>query len=155
MTLTLASQSQCVSYVHWKVFFFWVSSTGFQPMTSVMLVQCSHLQICEATQMRAGQFVGLVFLWKEWVKDSARGTCWDCPASLRIISSIIIYLFIVLCSFLHSPLIFWLCDKLLLKTMTSTINWFSNFLKHILLQFHFEMFIKKTLSNTNIERLRL
>lgn len=83
------------------------------------------------------------------------GTCWDCPASLRIISSIIIYLFIVLCSFLHSPLIFWLCDKLLLKTMTSTINWFSNFLKHILLQFHFEMFITRTLSNTNTERLRL
>lgn len=47
-------------------FFFLVSSTGFQPMTSAILVQCSHLQSCEATQMWAGQFVGLVFPWKEY-----------------------------------------------------------------------------------------
>ena len=36
-------------------------STGFEPMTSVMPVQCSNQLSYEVTQLRAGQFVGLVF----------------------------------------------------------------------------------------------
>ena len=34
-------------------------STAFEPMTSAMPVQCSN-QLCEVTQLRAGQFVGLM-----------------------------------------------------------------------------------------------
>ena len=46
-------------------------STGFEPMTSAMPVQCSNQLSYEVTQMRAGQFVGLMFscernvVWKE------------------------------------------------------------------------------------------
>ena len=36
-------------------------STGFEPMTSVMPVQCSNQLSYEVTQWRAGQFVGLMF----------------------------------------------------------------------------------------------
>ena len=36
-------------------------STGFEPMTSAMPVQCSHQLSYEVTQWRAGQFVGLMF----------------------------------------------------------------------------------------------
>ena len=36
-------------------------STGFEPMTSVMPVQCSNQLSYEVTQLRAGQFVGLMF----------------------------------------------------------------------------------------------
>ena len=36
-------------------------STGFEPMTSAMLVQCSNQLSYEVTQWRAGQFVGLMF----------------------------------------------------------------------------------------------
>ena len=36
-------------------------STGFEPMTSAMLVQCSNQLSYEVTQLRAGQFVGLTF----------------------------------------------------------------------------------------------
>ena len=36
-------------------------STGFEPMTSAMPVQCSNLLSYEVTQWRAGQFVGLMF----------------------------------------------------------------------------------------------
>ena len=45
-------------------------STGFEPMTSAMPVQCSHQLSYEVTQWRAGQFVGLMFsrernvIWK-------------------------------------------------------------------------------------------
>ena len=56
------------SYVHLKNF--QVSSTGFEPMTSAMPAQCSNQLRC--SQMWAGQF---------------DNRC-DCPASVRIISSI-------------------------------------------------------------------
>ena len=36
-------------------------SMGFEPMTSAMLVQCSNQLSYEVTQLRAGQFVGLIF----------------------------------------------------------------------------------------------
>ena len=36
-------------------------STGFQPMTSVMPVQCSNQLSYEVPQLRAGQFVGIMF----------------------------------------------------------------------------------------------
>ena len=36
-------------------------STGFKPMTSAMPVQCSNQLSYEVTQLRAGQFVGLMF----------------------------------------------------------------------------------------------
>ena len=36
-------------------------STGFEPMTTAMPVQCSNQLSYEVTQMRAGQFVGLMF----------------------------------------------------------------------------------------------
>ena len=65
-------------------------STGFEPMTSAMPVQCSHQLSYEVTQWRAGQFVGLMFsrernvIWKnvicsavfeiKWRYDPR--TCW-------------------------------------------------------------------------------
>ena len=36
-------------------------STGFEPMTSAMPVQCSNQLSYEVTQLRAGEFVGLMF----------------------------------------------------------------------------------------------
>ena len=36
-------------------------STGFEPMTSAMPVQCSNQLSYEVTQLRAGQYVGLMF----------------------------------------------------------------------------------------------
>ena len=36
-------------------------STGFEPMTSAMPVQCSNQLSSEVTLLRAGQFVGLMF----------------------------------------------------------------------------------------------
>ena len=36
-------------------------SMGFEPMTYAMLVQCSNQLSYEVTQLRAGQFVGLMF----------------------------------------------------------------------------------------------
>ena len=36
-------------------------STGFEPMTSAMPVQCSNQLSYEVTQWRAGQFAGLMF----------------------------------------------------------------------------------------------
>ena len=36
-------------------------STGFEPMTSAMPVQCSNQLSYEVTQWRAGQFVELMF----------------------------------------------------------------------------------------------
>ena len=36
-------------------------SSGFEPMTSAMPVQCSNQLSYEVTQWRAGQFVGLMF----------------------------------------------------------------------------------------------
>ena len=47
-------------------------STGFEPMTSAMPVQCSNQLSYEVTQLRAGQFVGLMFsrernvVWKKY-----------------------------------------------------------------------------------------
>ena len=35
-------------------------STGFEPMTSAMPVQCSNQLSYEVTQLKAGQFVGLM-----------------------------------------------------------------------------------------------
>ena len=46
-------------------------STGFEPMTSAIPVQCSNQLSYEVTQLRAGQFVGLMFsrernvVWKK------------------------------------------------------------------------------------------
>ena len=37
------------------------NSTGFEPMTSAMPVQCSSQLSYEVTQLRADQFVGLMF----------------------------------------------------------------------------------------------
>ena len=67
-------------------------STGFEPMTSAMPVQCSNQLSYEVTQWRAGQFVGLMFsrernvIWKnvicsavfeiKWRYDPR--TCWKC-----------------------------------------------------------------------------
>ena len=51
-----------------------VDSTGFEPMTSAMPVQCSNQLSYEVTQWRAGQFVGLMFsrersvIWKKCYK---------------------------------------------------------------------------------------
>ena len=36
-------------------------STGFEPMTSAMPAQCSNQLSYDVTQLRAGQFVGLMF----------------------------------------------------------------------------------------------
>ena len=36
-------------------------SAGFEPMTSAMPVQCSNQLSYEVTQLRAGQYVGLMF----------------------------------------------------------------------------------------------
>ena len=36
-------------------------STGFEPMTSAMPVQCSNQLSYKVTQLRAGQLVGLMF----------------------------------------------------------------------------------------------
>ena len=38
-----------------------VDSTGFEPMTFAMPVQCSNQLSYEVTQLRAGQFVGHMF----------------------------------------------------------------------------------------------
>ena len=49
-------------------------STGFEPMTSAMPVQCSNQLSYEVTQWRAGQFVGLMFsrernvIWHEFFR---------------------------------------------------------------------------------------
>ena len=54
-------------------------STGFEPMTSVMPVQCSHQLSYEVTQWRAGQFVGLMFsrernvIWKNVICSAVLG----------------------------------------------------------------------------------
>ena len=66
-------------------------STGFEPMTSAMPVQCSHQLSYEVTQWRAGQFVGQ----RSWVRiplshlnfSGSWDNCLNCPASARIISS--------------------------------------------------------------------
>ena len=47
-------------------------STGFEPMTSAMPVQCSNQMSYQVTQLREGQFVGPMFsrernvVWKKW-----------------------------------------------------------------------------------------
>ena len=48
-----------VLYIHLKKF--QVTSTGFEPMTSVVPVQWCYQLSHEVTQLKAGQFVGLVF----------------------------------------------------------------------------------------------
>ena len=66
-------------------------STGFEPMTSAVPVQCSNQQSYEVTQLRSGQFVGL----RSWIQiplshlnfSGSWGNCLNCPASARIISS--------------------------------------------------------------------
>ena len=57
-------------------------STGFEPMTSAMPVQCSNQLSYEVTQVRAGQFVEspeFFMFMRQLLKN--------CPASARIISS--------------------------------------------------------------------
>ena len=86
--------------------------SGFEPMTSAMPVLCSNQPSYEITQLRAGQFVGLMFsrernvVWKKcymkcgvwnqmkiWALHRHLQRSWDnclnCPASARIISSYI------------------------------------------------------------------
>ena len=73
-------------------------STGFEPMTSAMPVQCSHQLSFEVTQWRAGQFVGQFVApasQRSWVRiplshlnfSGSWDNCLNCPASARIISS--------------------------------------------------------------------
>ena len=45
-------------------------STGFEPMTSAMPVQCSNQLSYEVTQLRAGQFVRLMFFLVQQVRGS-------------------------------------------------------------------------------------
>ena len=116
MILTLGGQSQWLSCAPEK---HKVSSTGFQHMTSAMLVRCSNQLSDEPTQMWRCQFVGLIcsLLTSEWLYSSVENStapslqrswipislktpeifnvhiilwdkCWDCSASVRIISSI-------------------------------------------------------------------
>ena len=62
-------------------------STGFEPMTSAMPVQCSNQLSYEVTQLRAGQFVGLMFSPLSHLNFSGSwDNCLNCPASARIIS---------------------------------------------------------------------
>ena len=58
MILALAGQFKQLSHEPEKI---QVDSTGFEPMTSAMPVQCSNQLGYEVTQLRAGQFVGLMF----------------------------------------------------------------------------------------------
>ena len=51
MILALAGQFKQLSH----------EPEGFEPMTSAMPVQCSNQLSYEVTQLRAGQFVGLMF----------------------------------------------------------------------------------------------
>ena len=72
-------------------------STGFEPTTSAMPVQCSNQLSYEVTQWIAGQFVGLMFsrTGKECHMKhffhvtflSRENNCLNCPTSARIISS--------------------------------------------------------------------
>ena len=57
MILALAGQFKQLSHESENL----VDSTGFEPMTSAMPVQCSNQLCYEVTQLRAGQFVGLMF----------------------------------------------------------------------------------------------
>ena len=57
MILALAGQFKQLSHEPEK--FRWLNS--FEPMTSAMPVQCSNQLSYEVTQLRAGQFVGLMF----------------------------------------------------------------------------------------------
>ena len=61
MIFALAGQFKQLSHEPEK---FSGDSTGFEPMTSVMPVQCSNQLNYEVTQLRAGQFVGLMFSLK-------------------------------------------------------------------------------------------
>ena len=58
MILALAGQFKQLSLMNLKNS---GDSTGFEPMTSAMPVQCSNQLSYEVTQLRAGQFVGLMF----------------------------------------------------------------------------------------------
>ena len=49
-------------------------STGFEPMTSAMPVQCSNQLSYEVTQWRAGQFVGLMFSREREIVQQVRGS---------------------------------------------------------------------------------
>ena len=68
MILALAGQFKQLSHEPEN---FSGDSTGFEPMTSAMPVQCSNQLSYEVTQWRAGQFVGLMFsrernvIWKK------------------------------------------------------------------------------------------
>ena len=57
MILALAGQFKQLSHGPEKL----GDSTGFEPMTSAMPVQCSNQLSYEVTQLTAGQFVGLMF----------------------------------------------------------------------------------------------
>ena len=69
MILTLSWQFKQLSLIcTWKI---QVAPTGFEPTASAMPVQCSYQLSYEATQLRAGQFVGLmrVLPWKDDMKE--------------------------------------------------------------------------------------
>ena len=55
-------------------------STGFEPMTSAMRLQCSNQLSYEVTQLRAGQFVGLMFSRERNVDVAYQFTCAGCNA---------------------------------------------------------------------------
>ena len=56
-------------------------STGFEPMSSAMPVQCSNQLSCEVTQLRVGQFVGLSIFFAKLV-DTFLELFWDAAAWL-------------------------------------------------------------------------
>ena len=108
---SLDNLSDCLICVPEK---FQASSTGFKPITSAMSMQCPNQLSYKATQMWAGQFVGLMCSherndeWKKclvkcvWEMNNEEMTFtlagqsqvhiwdnrWHCPTSMRIISSI-------------------------------------------------------------------
>ena len=62
-------------------------STGFEPMTSAMLVQCSNQLSYKVTQLRAGQFVGHMFSHERnvvWKKCYMKCGVWN---QMKILSS--------------------------------------------------------------------
>ena len=61
-------------------------STGFEPMTSVMPVQCANQLSYEVTQVRAGHLVRIPLGHLNF--SGSWDNCLNCPASARIISSL-------------------------------------------------------------------
>ena len=62
-------------------------STGFEPMTSAMPVQCSNQLSYEVTQLRAGQFVGLMF--SPWKECSMKEVLYESPEFFRFMRQLL------------------------------------------------------------------